>query len=149
MNEEIYMQTQCSLLVLATMCAGLDLGTFLEVLDRAETVGPSAEPAAYRRGARALQLVRALATAAADFVERTRPVVEELREAGLDVGGLLGGEVGEDELEPAIRRLMVDLSELADEAADPEMEAELEELAELLARREAGGVEAEPVTSGE
>jgi hypothetical protein len=64
MNEQQYYETQSTLIVLAQIVDGLDLTSFLQCIEHAETVGPVVDPTTYLMAMGKLAKVKRLAEAA-------------------------------------------------------------------------------------
>jgi hypothetical protein len=72
MDERQYYETQSTLIVLAQIVDGLDLAGFLQCIERAETVGPVADPTLYVRAMGKLGDVKRLAEAAKTFQDEVK-----------------------------------------------------------------------------
>jgi len=67
MDQEKYIQTQTSLMMLGAIVADMPLGEFLNAINTAESIGPVVDPTLFRAANGNLQMIHDLAEALLPF----------------------------------------------------------------------------------
>lgn len=79
MNEEEYINVQQNLILLGQLIGTMDLDGFVAWINRAETIGPIADPTTYRQAQKRLGEVKRLAEAAQVFQREAQRQLGEVR----------------------------------------------------------------------
>lgn len=85
MTNEEYLEVQTQLTTLAGIARGWKISEMLQMISRAETVGPIVDPTLYRKGMRHLEAIKDLAQAGMAFQRAAERFVKAMGELGVGV----------------------------------------------------------------
>jgi hypothetical protein len=80
MDKEIYLQTQQTVLTMASIVKDLPLVDFLNAIEHADALGPAIDPTLWMQGHRKMYAVRDLASSLLTFQSAVTNLLDEIQE---------------------------------------------------------------------